>query len=477
MRAAGLIKRCIPLVAGGLLLCLAAAAVPARANAQTLPERGARQVPVTNCPITPGAGVTFSQPAVPATTVIPASVSVPPGATVFGTGDQGFGVKFSLAPLGFACSAIGAGADGGFAVQVTDPSARQYVIRYDYNPGGAGPNIDDACPYIPAVKAADAIFRQRANICGRAGAETVTQVATGFSSLKAAIVQVPPTVKDTHLPAAGDGRDETVAVYVAQLFAGSQANAQDAGCTLPAGQKAICLAALKYFVTQSLAARAAGPILTALTAELGVPASTHSIRPGAVRRTKAGTPVLSRSELSSALPGRSQVPFTVPAVLKTLGVVVLLIVLVGFPAEIFNRTLEENYAEVRGWFRRPRRPAAVTSRFQLPSMGQFAVFCVAAALLSTLVDPEIIFRETGWIGKGGLLFVGFLVAIPLTTLVYAVPGEQYAARYRACPHGCGCCRSRWLSRSPSSSSPWRAGLCPVTCTASSLATRQLRAGS
>ena len=57
-----------------------------------------------------------------------------------------------------------------------------------------------------------------------------------------------------------------------------------------------------------------------------------------------------RTLLSRALPGRSQVPFGLISILTSLGLAALLVVLVVLPAEIFNSTLEENYAEVQGWF-------------------------------------------------------------------------------------------------------------------------------
>jgi hypothetical protein len=132
-----------------------------------------------------------------------------------------------------------------------------------------------------------------------------------------------------------------------------------------------------------------------------------------------------RTDLSRALPGRSQVPFGLISILKSLGLAALLVVLVGFPAEIFNSTLEENYAEVRGWLRRLQPPARLARRLRLPPPAQFAVFCALAALLSALVDPEIIFHEHAWASKGLLLFAGFVVAIPVTTMAFAAPAEGY----------------------------------------------------
>ncbi|MDQ4070748.1 MAG: hypothetical protein M3203_14950 [Actinomycetota bacterium] len=68
-----------------------------------------------------------------------------------------------------------------------------------------------------------------------------------------------------------------------------------------------------------------------------------------------------RSELVTALPKPDEVQFTPEAILASAAVVLSLIVLTAFPAELFNSTLEANYDEVRGWFRlRRRRPTAGT---------------------------------------------------------------------------------------------------------------------
>jgi len=177
-------------------------------------------------------------------------------------------------------------------------------------------------------------------------------------------------------------------------------------------------------------------IVAALHVNAPGAAVLHGSAPGAPPVRTAGQ----RTDLSRALPGRSQVPFGLISILKSLGLAALLVVLVGFPAEIFNSTLEENYAEVQGWFRRLRPPARLVRRLRLPPLAQFAAFCAIAALLSALVDPEVIFHEHAWASKGLLLFVGFVVAIPVTTLVFAAPAEGYlrqisggAGRLRALP--------------------------------------------
>lgn len=65
-----------------------------------------------------------------------------------------------------------------------------------------------------------------------------------------------------------------------------------------------------------------------------------------------------RSPLATALPQPDQVDFGFERLLLSALAVAGLLVLIAFPAELFNTTLEENYGEVRRWFRLRPRPVA-----------------------------------------------------------------------------------------------------------------------
>jgi hypothetical protein len=152
------------------------------------------------------------------------------------------------------------------------------------------------------------------------------------------------------------------------------------------------------------------------------------------------------TQLSQSLPSPRQVAVEIardPTVLlHGLALAVFMLLLVGFPAELFNKTLEDedNYAEVRRWFRWRRRLPRLVPRIPIPArmarLGsrpgvQFAAFCVVAAALTALVDPDVLHYCQGgelvcagdWWRKTLEVFIGFLVAIPVTTLVYGVPEE------------------------------------------------------
>jgi hypothetical protein len=108
-------------------------------------------------------------------------------------------------------------------------------------------------------------------------------------------------------------------------------------------------------------------------------------------------------------------------VVAAFGLALLLLVLVGFPAELFNKTLEENHDELRryfGWL-----SFAGGSRLRFPSWVQMLVFCVVAGALLSFVDPtSAMDRKTVALG------LGLMVAVGVTTLAYLWPGEAYRRR-------------------------------------------------
>ena len=100
----------------------------------------------------------------------------------------------------------------------------------------------------------------------------------------------------------------------------------------------------------------------------------------------------------------------------------LLVVLVGFPAELFNRTYEENEARIRRGLSRMTHRKARESGSAAQPWAVFVFFAVAA-VFTALVEPTFDF---GW--TGAIVLVGFAIAIPLTMAAYAYPAEWYQRR-------------------------------------------------
>lgn len=127
-----------------------------------------------------------------------------------------------------------------------------------------------------------------------------------------------------------------------------------------------------------------------------------------------------RSLFPASLRTPDEVSTSLTRVLHSAALALVLVLLVGFPAEIFNKTLEENYDEIRGWLgrrhrRRRRRP--------LPESAQLALFAVLGALLLCLVDPSAAVDR-----KTAALALGFVVALPLMMMFFELPIEVYYTR-------------------------------------------------
>jgi hypothetical protein len=220
-----------------------ATALPASATAIATPATPGTPVHVTNCPVPAGdyAGTPYAPRAAPATFSLPASVLLPGNAQIFGTAFLPGSTSYLLGPDNATCQAALASADGGESMTAI-PGATM-IIR----PGGIGPSTDLACPYIPAVRAADEAFRQGQAFCSHPAGDVIAQIPAHTTSLYAAVVLVPGTVKDPDIGGSGDGADPAVALYTAQAGSGF-ASGQMIACTLAPAQDNLCAASLRFFL-------------------------------------------------------------------------------------------------------------------------------------------------------------------------------------------------------------------------------------
>ena len=106
---------------------------------------------------------------------------------------------------------------------------------------------------------------------------------------------------------------------------------------------------------------------------------------------------------------------------------VLLMLLIGFPAQLFEATYEENEGRIKAFLARLHlrgRISRARGRSRVPAPIAIAGFALFGALLYGLTDPNF-----GRDGAQTLLdAAGFLVALPLVTLAFEVPAERYARR-------------------------------------------------
>jgi hypothetical protein len=120
-----------------------------------------------------------------------------------------------------------------------------------------------------------------------------------------------------------------------------------------------------------------------------------------------------------------------PSIVESLGWTVLLLFIVGFPAELFNKTLEENRHRLPTWFRRDLPP-------DTPALPWWHLvgFALLSAVMLSLVE-----EGAGFNAETAVLVVAMLVAVVVTFASYAGPAELFA---RDPEHSPASLRTLWL---------------------------------
>jgi hypothetical protein len=128
-----------------------------------------------------------------------------------------------------------------------------------------------------------------------------------------------------------------------------------------------------------------------------------------------------RVALVTALPRPGDVDFSPGALLASAAVVAGMLVLIAFPGELFNTTLEEHYDEIRRWFGLgPKRFASQSGRSQvLP----FVAFLLVGGLLYSLLNPA--FRpDRSTFGAA----LGLALSMGIVTLAFDIPALAWVRR-------------------------------------------------
>jgi hypothetical protein len=149
-------------------------------------------------------------------------------------------------------------------------------------------------------------------------------------------------------------------------------------------------------------------------------------RPSSVVAHPGGSPVAGAAGGSSAwirpvrmtgtLPATGELRFSLAVALALAGLVALLIVLIAFPAELFNKTYEENKTEIH-------RILRIRGRHFPPWLGVFVFVLVSAVLSAMLANGE------GAAGNPLAQVLAFVVAVPIVTFAYCLPGELLSRRW------------------------------------------------
>jgi hypothetical protein len=131
-----------------------------------------------------------------------------------------------------------------------------------------------------------------------------------------------------------------------------------------------------------------------------------------------------RSGFVTALPRPDQVSFALDDLATSAVAALLILLLFAFPYELFNSTVEENYDEIRGWFRLPAR-AAASARTKSRTIG-FFVLNLAAAVVYGFLSPDF-----GLNLHSLVVLVGMFVALVVMSAAFSLPAEvSIHRRYR-----------------------------------------------
>ena len=154
----------------------------------------------------------------------------------------------------------------------------------------------------------------------------------------------------------------------------------------------------------------------------------------------SGTPVLSAAEFvvteeslhrtafTTSMPKPEHVEFGLLAVLLSAVGALGLLMLIAFPAELFNTTLEEHYDEVRGWFRLPARdPSAGTG---LPHRLLFVTFLALSGPLWFLMQDSSAFDLSTAVAALGLSLATAVVVFASDLPTFAYLRSRYGERAR-----------------------------------------------
>ncbi|MET0773761.1 MAG: FGLLP motif-containing membrane protein [Candidatus Limnocylindrales bacterium] len=135
------------------------------------------------------------------------------------------------------------------------------------------------------------------------------------------------------------------------------------------------------------------------------------------------------TQIAEALPGPLEISIAPEDVVRTVGLSLLVLLLVGAPTPLFNETLESHLGVIQGFFtKRARTSRAWLSRVTASaqrfagSIWGVAVYLLGAALLYSFLTPG--FPGSDW----PLVLALAMFSLVVATIVDILPGERYVRR-------------------------------------------------
>ena len=127
-----------------------------------------------------------------------------------------------------------------------------------------------------------------------------------------------------------------------------------------------------------------------------------------------------RSEFVESVRDPTEISFSLRLLGENSLLAILLVLLVAFPAEMFNATLLEHYDEISGWFRASWIESLRGWLARLPTAAILASFAGAGALLYGQLSPDFGFNRASL-----ALLLGMFACLLVVSLVYDVARAGY----------------------------------------------------
>lgn len=164
------------------------------------------------------------------------------------------------------------------------------------------------------------------------------------------------------------------------------------------------------------------PVLEPTTTQPVEPVTPVSEVLGEVTPTASppSPPEPNRSEFVKSIPDPSQLSTSPRVILTSLAIAVLLVLLIAFPADMFNSTLQSNYDEIAGWFKIGKTKQLTEALRKLPTPISVGGFAIVGALLNSQLSPGF-----GWNQASLALLIGMIITIIIAVLVYDLSRAIY----------------------------------------------------
>ena len=141
------------------------------------------------------------------------------------------------------------------------------------------------------------------------------------------------------------------------------------------------------------------------------PTDRHPSATAGFQVTKAA---VHRSAFVTSVAEPTQVATGIAPIAASALITLVLVLLVAFPSELFNSTLDENYDEVRAWFGlRARNPRRRPRWWQLSAFGAFVL---AGGGIYSVLSPDFGLNRSSL-----ALALGFTVSLIVITVVFRLP--------------------------------------------------------